>query len=230
MLLSMEGDAVTDAPASAELSTAQIGVSEALAAGTAGIADCGEARPKRADAIKNRQRILEAAEEVFAAEGVSVPIDTVAERACVGVGTLYRHFPTKEALFEAIVRSKLEELIEMARVYADGPDPEEAFFSFVSLFASQVSNKRDLMDAIDAAGIDFKARCAEQVEELKGHLQRILERAIAAGAIRDDVCADEVVGLIIGACHAAEHSDLPEATCARMVTVVCDGLRRRATR
>jgi hypothetical protein len=63
---------------------------------------CGS-RPMRADAVKNRARILEAAEEIFATEGVSVPIDTVAERAGLGVGTLYRHFPTKEALFEAIV-------------------------------------------------------------------------------------------------------------------------------
>ncbi len=230
MLLAMEGDTVTDAPASVELPMAELGVPETLSAETARVGDCGEVRPRRADAIKNRQRILEAAEEVFAAEGISVPIDTVAERACVGVGTLYRHFPTKEALFEAIVRSKLEEVIESARAYAEDSDPEEAFFSFVSFFASQVSNKRDLMDAIDAAGIDFKARCDEQVGELKGYLQQILERAISAGAIRDDVCADEVVGLIIGACHAAEHSDLPEATCARMVTVVCDGLRRPSSR
>ena len=70
------------------------------------------ARPMRADAVKNRQRILEAAEEIFATEGVSVPIDAVAERAGVGVGTLYRHFPTKEALFEAIVMARLEYLLE----------------------------------------------------------------------------------------------------------------------
>ena len=74
-----------------------------------------ESRPMRADAVKNRQRILEAAEAIFATEGLSVPIDTVAERAGVGVGTLYRHFPTKEALFEAIVMARLEFLLEIAK-------------------------------------------------------------------------------------------------------------------
>src|SRR5450755_395015 len=76
-------------------------------------------RPMRADAVKNRQRILEAAETTFASLGLSVPIDTVAERAGVGVGTLYRHFPTKEALFEAIVMTRLEELLQEIRIRAD---------------------------------------------------------------------------------------------------------------
>ena len=82
----------------------------------------------RADAVKNRARILEAAEEIFATEGVSVPIDTVAERAGLGVGTLYRHFPTKEALFEAIVVDRLESLLEMARRQSVDPDPGAALF------------------------------------------------------------------------------------------------------
>ena len=66
----------------------------------------------RADAVKNRARILQAAEEVFAANGISAPIDMVAEQAGVGVGTVYRHFPTKEALFEAIVLTGLQELVD----------------------------------------------------------------------------------------------------------------------
>src|SRR5665213_791075 len=74
-------------------------------------------RPLRADALRNRARILNAAEEVFALEGVGAPIDVVAERAQVGVGTLYRHFPTKEALFEAIVLERLQALLATARVY-----------------------------------------------------------------------------------------------------------------
>ena len=85
----------------------------------------------RADAVKNRQRILEAAEAIFATEGLSVPIDTVAERAGVGVGTLYRHFPTKEALFEAIVMARLEYLLELAKAQAGAADPGDALFSFL---------------------------------------------------------------------------------------------------
>ena len=90
--------------------------------GTAG-PEAQETRPMRADAVKNRARILEAAEEIFATEGVSVPIDAVAERAGLGVGTLYRHFPTKEALFEAIVVERLERLLETIRTQRAAPDP-----------------------------------------------------------------------------------------------------------
>src|SRR5580693_1548480 len=98
-------------------------------------------RPMRSDAVKNRQRILQAAEEIFATEGLSVPIDTVAERAGVGVGTLYRHFPTKEALFEAIVMARLDILLEIAKSYAAADDPGAALFSFLGEFATQASAK-----------------------------------------------------------------------------------------
>ena len=102
----------------------------------------GGGRPVRADAVENRRRILEAAEVVFAREGVSVPVDVVAERAGVGVGTLYRHFPTKEALFEAIVMTKLESMVEGAAAALDagsGEDPGEALFSFLQVLGGQAT-------------------------------------------------------------------------------------------
>ena len=114
-------------------------------------------RPMRADALKNRQRILDAAAAVFADQGVSVPIDVVAERAGVGVGTLYRHFPTKEALFEAIVASKIADLVVAARAAIEAPDPGLAFFDFVRLLASEAAVKADILDVLDSAGIDIKS-------------------------------------------------------------------------
>ncbi len=113
-------------------------------------------RPMRADAVKNRQRILAAAEEVFAAGGVAAPIDEVAERAGVGIGTLYRHFPNKEALFEAIVVTRLEELADAASAPPGTGDPTDQFFDFLMVFADRVSHKHDLIDALGAAGIDIK--------------------------------------------------------------------------
>ncbi len=90
----------------------------------------------RADALKNRERILEAAETTFASLGLSVPIDVVAQRAGVGVGTLYRHFPTKEALFEAIVTTRLEDLLDETKTRCDASDPGDAFFVFLRRFAN----------------------------------------------------------------------------------------------
>jgi AcrR family transcriptional regulator len=182
-------------------------------------------RMMRTDAVKNRQRILDAAEEVFAAEGVAVPIDVVAERAGLGVGTLYRHFPNKEALLEAIVVDRITQLVATAREFELAEDPGQALFAFLQEFAAQASAKRDLFEALGSAGIDLKARCAELFEDLMRSVDVLLSRAIAIGAVRDDVPANEIVGLIVGTCHAAGDSGVTDAGLGRMVTVVLDGLR-----
>jgi len=182
-------------------------------------------RPLRADAAKNRARILEAAEATFTAEGVSAPIDAVARRAGVGVGTVYRHFPTKEALFEAIVTARLEELSETTRQLAEDHAPGEALFSFLRELGRQASAKQDLFDAMAAAGLDIKSACAASVDGLMARIDRLLGRAKLAGAVRDDVAADEVMALIVGACHSKQD----DLACQRMVEIVCDGIRRPAT-
>ena len=184
----------------------------------------GAPRPLRADAAKNRQRILEAAEATFTAEGVSAPIDAVAQRAGVGVGTVYRHFPTKEALFEAIVTARLDELCKTTRQLAEGAAPDDAVFSFLREFGRQASAKQDLFDAMDAAGLDIKSVCAASVEELTRGIDLLLERAKTAGAVRDDVATGEVMALIVGACHSKQD----DLVCQRMVEIVCDGIRKPA--
>ncbi len=181
-------------------------------------------RPLRADAAKNRERILEAAEATFTAEGVSAPIDAVAQRAGVGVGTVYRHFPTKEALFEAIVTARLDELCEGTRQLAESDAPAEAVFSFLREFGRQASAKQDLFDAMDASGLDIKSACAESVEELTRGIDVLLARAKLAGAVRDDVATAEVMALIVGACHSKQE----DLACQRMVEIVCDGIRTPA--
>jgi AcrR family transcriptional regulator len=182
-------------------------------------------RPMRADAVKNRARILAAAEEVFATEGVSVPIDRVAEKAGLGVGTLYRHFPTKEALFEAIVVARLEDLLETVKAQVEAGDAGDALFSFLRSMAGQASAKRDLFDALGSAGIDIKSQCSEMVDEMKQNVDVLRQRAAAAGALRCDVSTDEIFGLVMGACQAGEHAGSDEAGSQRMVEIVCDGLR-----
>jgi len=182
-------------------------------------------RPMRADAVKNRARILAAAEEIFATEGVSVPIDRVAEKAGLGVGTLYRHFPTKEALFEAIVVERLEDLLETVRAQRDASDAGEALFSFLRAIAQQASAKRDLFEALGSAGIDIKSQCSEMMDEIKRNVDALRQRAVEAGALRNDVSTEEIFGLVMGACQASGHAGSDDAGCQRMVEIVCDGLR-----
>lgn len=181
-------------------------------------------RPLRADAQRNRQRILDAAEETFARDGLSVPIDAVAEQAGVGVGTVYRHFPTKEALFLAIVEARLSALVEATRVAA-GEDPGRAFFGFLSIMAEQVSLKHDLFDAMAAAGVDVKSSCGELMGELEKGIDQLRQQAVAVSAVRPDVSTEQVMGLVIGACMASEHTGMGDQSCRQLLGIVCDGLR-----
>ena len=95
-------------------------------------------RPLRADAQRNRDKVLRAAQEAFAASGYGVPLDEIAAMAGVGPGTVYRHFPSKEELFEAVVTARLRDLIAAARGLADDPDPGPAFFAFLGRFRQEV--------------------------------------------------------------------------------------------
>jgi AcrR family transcriptional regulator len=192
---------------------------------TSAIAADPDGRPMRADAVRNRSRILEAAEEVFALQGISVPIDAVAERAGVGVGTLYRHFPTKEALIEAIVLYRIVDLVETAKSYEAAEDPGAALFEYLHVFARQAAAKHDLFDALGSAGIDIKDRCSTMVDEMMASIDRLRQRAVAAGAIRADVASDELVDLVVGASYGTGSGASDAARIERMVAIVCDGLR-----
>jgi AcrR family transcriptional regulator len=186
-----------------------------------------EPRPLRADAVKNRLRILEAAEEVFAAEGVTASVDSVAERAGVGVGTLYRNFPTKEALFEAIVVMRIDELSRAIESVAEADDPGKAFFDFLRLLAERAALKRDLFAALATAGIDIKSQCAETYDRMHQAIERLLERAQRAGAVREDLDGSEAIGLVVGTCLVAEQSPGFAGSPERMLEVVIDGMRPR---
>jgi len=199
----------------------EVGLSEGEVEETTSEAPC---RPMRADAQRNRRRILEAAEEVFARDGIAVGVDVVAERAGVGVGTLYRHFPTKEALFEAIVITKLDDLIEAAKA-EQGGDAAEAFFGFIRRMADEATLKHDLFDALAAAGVDFKSRCGDRVVELQGAFDRLRQRAVATGQVRGDVSMDEIMTLVVGACRRVDRPGASDQDPQKMVSIICDGLR-----
>jgi AcrR family transcriptional regulator len=179
----------------------------------------------RADARRNRVQILAAAEAVFSELGVGVPIDEVARRAGVGVGTLYRHFPTKEALFEAVIRQHIERITEEGRARLDSEQPGRAFFEFLALLSDQATAKRALIDALSGAGINLKTATSPLKVEFERVAEQLLLRAQEAGQVRADVRTADVFALVMGACMSAGYS---ECSGARMVSIVCDGLRSAA--
>ena len=127
------------------------------------------ARPLRADAARNRARVLEVAYETFADEGLAVPIDEIARRAGVGAGTVYRHFPTKEDLFRAVVEDRMRRIVDEGRALADGDDPGEALFIFLrSMVLQWGATDRGLADALAGVGIDVEAAMPEAEEAFLG--------------------------------------------------------------
>jgi AcrR family transcriptional regulator len=175
-------------------------------------------RPLRADAQRNRDKVLCAAREAFAASGYGVPLDEIAARAGVGPGTVYRHFPTKEALFEAVVSARLEDLLEDARRRARTDDPEAAFFGFMARVAEEGMAKRDLPDAIVASG--------PLREEFSAALDELLRRAQEAGAVRDGITTGDLIALLKGLFVSAKDEPDP-ARYRRLLAVVTAGLRAR---
>jgi AcrR family transcriptional regulator len=186
-------------------------------------------RPLRADARRNRALLLEAAEAVFAAKGISASTEEVARAAGVGVGTLFRHFPTKEALLEAVFRGRMRRSADTARAMAAAGDPGTAFFDFLADGVAHSASKIALADALAEAGIDAREASAEEGREFAEALAVLLVRAQQAGAVRPDVGLPEVIALLVGASRAAEHASSDEVR-ARTVAIMLDGLRPGARR
>lgn len=185
-------------------------------------------RPMRADAARNHEKILRAAEDAFASEGVMVPIDSIAERAGVGIGTLYRHFPTKEALYEAIVKARITRLIDTARRYERDADPGRALFEFLREFARQASEKRDLFEALNRAGIDLKSQFVDMTVELKLRIDVLRQRAVDVGAIKSEVTTSDILTLVVGSCHASGPQGSDHAGLQRMIDIVIAGIQPSA--
>jgi AcrR family transcriptional regulator len=185
--------------------------------------DAAGARPQRADAVRNRARILEAAENVFAVEGIEVPVDLIAEKAGVGVGTLYRHFPTKEKLCEAVLLDRLHAITVDAQALAGAEDPAAAFFGFLSHVVEESVAKRDLMVAVMGAGVEFEQAAAEVKEKLIESIGVLLQRAQDVGAVRQDVTPNAIMSLVGATCQATAHAGA--APPCELLNIVCDGLR-----
>lgn len=181
----------------------------------------------RADARRNRARLLEVAETVFAARGPGVSTEEIAREAGVGVGTLFRHFPTKEALLQAVYLGRLERLAEQAEALADSEDPGAAFFGYFSTVVDQAEVKNSFVDALVEAGVDVHTASSETGDRLRTAMAVLLGRAQQAGAVRADLQVPELVALLVGTSRAVEHVGGDHEVQHRLLTVVLDGLRPR---
>jgi len=182
-----------------------------------------ESRSLRADARRNRARILEVACAAFAAEGLSVTVQEIARRAGVGTGTVSRHFPTKEALFEAILLSRADWLAEEAARLARSDDPGAAFAEFFALVIAEGTANLGLAQALAGTGFDLDSVSKRDGADVMGGLADLLARAQRADAIRGDADAMDVKALIAG-CLARTPTTADPAARDRMISIAIRGL------
>jgi AcrR family transcriptional regulator len=187
------------------------------------------ARPLRADAERNRQRIVDAAKSLFAERGVEVSVEDIAAAAEVGIGTFYRRFPDRESLIEAVFATKLERATQSARELLEIEDPWDAFRAFVMNVARMHARDRGLNDVLLSSdlGRERVAAFRETIQPLAGQL---LERAQAAGALREDVTLFDIAMIhqAVGAIADITRDVSPDYF-ERTLTLLVDGLARERT-
>ena len=180
-------------------------------------------RPLRADAARNRARVLEVAYETFAAEGLSVPIDEIARRAGVGAGTVYRHFPTKDDLYRAVVEDRIGRIVDEGRTVVAGQDPAEGLYLFLrSVVLQWGATDQGLKEALAGAGVNVEAVKAETEQAFLAVLGDLLTEAQKAGTARRDLDVRDVKAILSG-CFAVQAA-APESA-GRLIDVVLAGLR-----
>jgi AcrR family transcriptional regulator len=180
--------------------------------------------PMRADARRSRMKLLEAATAAFAENGADAPLEDIARRAGVGIGTLYRHFPTRLDLQAAVFRSQVQSVCATADDLIVNATPEQAFAGWVRVMAAYLATKRGLSKAlIDALGRDSEliSGCWKAMHDTA---ERLLTHAQETGVLRRDVTSNDVLRLVHGITMATEQS--PEDT-DRLMALVLDGLRSR---
>ena len=188
-------------------------------------------RPQRADARRNRERIVEAAGHVFAKYGSVAQIDEIAARAQVGVGTVYRHFPTKDALMGELVRQKFERLRDRAVRFQEVEDPWEAFAGMLRESAEEMEDDQARQRMMWEAPPAAFAAAADVQAELRVEGGKLVDRAHAAGVLRPDFTVDHIGPFMCGLGSAMAMMDRPGALTRdwrKLLEVFLDGLRDAA--
>ncbi|MCB9584981.1 MAG: TetR/AcrR family transcriptional regulator [Polyangiaceae bacterium] len=201
-------------------------MAKAAAAAPTKSAKSGDKSPRggrRADAVRNRQHVLEVAQAVFAELGLSVPIDEIAKRAGVGVGTVYRHFPTKEALFGAILQHHMERIADHAEALMEKADAGAALFELLHTMARESHKKKDFIHALGGYPTG-EVKTAKK--RFVAAFDALVKRAQRAKELRADVTAEDVIMLSKSVFSSGEQD---EATRTRRLGVLFDGLRATAS-
>jgi AcrR family transcriptional regulator len=173
--------------------------------------------------------VLEAAKAVFSAGGAEASLEAVARAAGVGIGTLYRHFPTREALFEAVYRREVQQLADLAEQLKQEAQPVDALRRWLRSNVKFVATKKGMSAALALATDKHSELFSYSFDRLTRAVSALLDRAIAAGEIRDDISPEDVLRALVGMCYMHDQPGW-QASVLRLVDVFVDGLRIRPVR
>ena len=184
------------------------------------------ARPKRADAQRKMSSLLQAAGEIFQESGVNAPVRAIAERAGVGLGTVYRHFPQRSDLIRAVFQSRVDACADAAQELAIQYEPGDALARWMQRYVDFIATKRGLATALHSGDPAYSALPGLFNTRLLPALQTLLESAVAARAVRTGVDAEELLHAVANLCRVSHEKE--PAYARRMVSLLVDGLRYRA--
>jgi AcrR family transcriptional regulator len=189
----------------------------------------GSLRKPRADAVRNRELVLDAAKAVFNAGGPEASLEAVAKRAGVGIGTLYRHFPTREALFEAVYRREVLQLGDLADQLKNERSPVDALRRWLRSTVELVATKKGMLTALALVAYHSSSELyADSFDRLTKAAGTLLKRAVASGEIRADVSAEDLLRALIGMSYLHDQPGWQDSV-MRLLDVFVDGLRVQKT-
>jgi AcrR family transcriptional regulator len=185
-----------------------------------------QTRKPRADRARNRQLLIDAAKAGFAELGLNVSLEEIARRAGVGIGTLYRHFPSRESVVEAVYRREVEQLAEAVPQLLEASPPGEALHKWMHLFVDYIATKRLIAPSLGAAAGRTSALYATSAELITRAISTLVKRAVASGEVRKDIDASDLLRAMVGVSYGNPDEGW-EASARRLIDILMDGLRRK---
>ena len=184
-----------------------------------------QARKPRADSARNRQLLIDAAKAGFAEVGLNVSLEEIARRADVGIGTLYRHFRSREAIVEAVYRREVEQLAEAAPQLLESSRAGEALHKWMHLFVDYIATKRIIAPSLAAAAARKSTLHTTSAQLITSAISTLVKRAIASGDVRKNINPSDLLRALVGVSYSNPDAGW-EASARRLIDILMDGLRR----